>query len=173
MSEDRLLSALNASESVKESEADEKFRKKTVMTDPTKQYKSISEIRKKNSDEDKIFRDLRFLLDPEKDHYKSVRTVSTFNNNYIQYESVGGEDKNLSIKECIDIIRPYLSDIINNHKSQGEWKIHSGNIIIDHKSQGERKIHLTIAINFISTKDFDETRAIHTKGDNIEILMGS
>ena len=57
MSEDRLLSALNASESVKESEADEKFRKKTVMTDPTKQYKSISEIRKKNSDEDKIFRD--------------------------------------------------------------------------------------------------------------------
>ena len=28
MSEDRLLSALNASESVKESEADEKFRKK-------------------------------------------------------------------------------------------------------------------------------------------------
>ena len=113
------------------------------------------------------------MLDPEKDHYKSVKTVITFNNNYIQCESVGGKDKNLSIKECIDIIRPYLSDITNNHKTQGEWKIHSGNIIIDHKSQGEWKIHLTMAINFISIKDFDETRAIHTKSDNIEILMGS
>ena len=42
-------------------------------------------------------------------------------------------EKNLSIKEYIDIIRPYLSDIINNHKTQGEWKIRSSNIITDHK----------------------------------------
>ena len=70
---------------------------------------------------------MRFLLDPEKDHYKPVNTVSAVNNNYIQYESIGDKDKNLSIKEYIDIIRPYLSDIINNHKTQGERKIHSGN----------------------------------------------
>ena len=30
-----------------------------------------------------------------------------------------------------------------------------------------------MAINFISSKDFDETRTIHTKSDNIEIIMGS
>ena len=54
------------------------------------------------------------------------------------------------------MIRPYLSDIINNHKTQGEWKI-----------------QLTIAINFFSSKDSEETRTMHTKSDNIEIMMGS
>ena len=28
--------------------------------------------------------------------------------------------------------RPYLSDIINDHKTQGEWRIHSSNAIIKH-----------------------------------------
>ena len=68
------------------------------MPDPTKINKTIREIRKENLDEDKIFRDLRFLLDPQKDHYKPVKTVSAFSNNYIQYESIGDKDKNLSIK---------------------------------------------------------------------------
>ena len=72
-------------------------------------------------------------MNPEEDHYKPLKNVSTFNNNYIQYESIRDKDKNLSIKEYIDIIRPYLSYIINNHKTQGEWKIHSGNIITDYK----------------------------------------
>ena len=58
----------------------------------------------------------------EKDHYESKKAVSAFNNNYIQYENIGDKDKDLSIKEYNDIIRPYLSDIINNHKTQGEWK---------------------------------------------------
>ena len=30
-----------------------------------------------------------------------------------------------------------------------------------------------MAVNFISSIDFDETRNMHTKNDNIEILMGS
>ena len=62
----------------------------------------------------------------------------------------------LKIREYINTIRPYLSDIINNHKTQGEWKI-----------------HLTMAINFISSKDSDETRHMHTKNGNIEIMMSS
>ena len=37
-------------------------------------------------------------LDPEKDHYKPVKCVSAFNNSYIQYESIGDKDKNLSIQ---------------------------------------------------------------------------
>ena len=52
---------------------------------------------------------------------------------------------------------------MNNCKTQTEWKIHSGNIITDHKTQGEWKIHLTIVINFISSKDSDETLIMHTK----------
>ena len=32
--------------------------------------------------------------------------------------------------------------------------------INDHKNQGEWKTHLTIAINFISSKDPDETRIL-------------
>ena len=80
------------------------------------------------------------MLDPEKDHYEHKKTVSAFNNNYIQYESMGDKDKSLSFKEYIDVIRPYLSDIINNHKAQGKWRINSGNTITEHKTQGEWKI---------------------------------
>ena len=57
--------------------------------------KTIREIRKENRDEDKIPRDLKFLLDSEKDLYKPIRTASVFNNNYIQYESIVDKDKNL------------------------------------------------------------------------------
>ena len=80
-------------------------------------------------------------MEPKKDHYEPKKTVSPFNNNYIQYESVRDKDKNLSIKEYIDVIRPYLSEIINNHEVQGKWKIHSGNKITEHKTQGQWKIH--------------------------------
>ena len=82
-------------------------------------------------------------------------------------------EKNLSIKEYIDIIRPYLSDIINNHKALGEWKIRSSNIITDHKTQKEWIILLTMATGFISSEDSDETCTMHTKNDNIEIMMSS
>ena len=116
MSEDKLLSALNKSKPVK-----------------TKR-----ETRKENRDEDKIFRDLRFLFDTEKDHYEPKKIASaSFNDNYIQYKSMGDKDKNFSVKEYIDVIKPYLRDIINNHKAQGKWRIHSGNTINKHETQGE------------------------------------
>ena len=71
------------------------------------------------------------------------------------------------------MIRPYLIDIINDHDTQGKWRIHSGNKIIDLKTQSEWKIQLTMAINFISSKDSDETRTMHTKSNNVEIMMDS
>ena len=40
------------------------------------------------------------------------------------------------------MIRPYLGNKINNHKTQGEWKFHSGNEVIDCKTQGEMKIEI-------------------------------
>ena len=35
------------------------------------------------------------------------------------------------------MIRPFLRDTINHHKTQGEWKVHSCNEVIDNKAQGE------------------------------------
>ena len=68
------------------------------------------------------------------------------------------------------MIRPYLCDIINDHKTQGEWRIHSGNTI----TQSKWKIELTMAINFISSKkDSNETHTMRTKSNNVEIMMGS
>ena len=47
-------------------------------------------------------------------------------------------------------------------------------MINDYKSKGEWKIQLTAEINFTSLKpDSDETRIMHTKGDNKEIMIGS
>ena len=54
------------------------------------------------------------------------------------------------------MIRPYLRDIINDHKIQGEWKI-----------------QLTMIINFISSKDSGEICLMHTTSDNMEIMIGN
>ena len=70
-------------------------------------------------------------------NYKPIITNSAFNNNYIQYESRGNKDKISTSNEYLDIIRLYLSDIINDHKTQGEWIIHSGNTVIKYKTQRE------------------------------------
>ena len=53
------------------------------------------------------------------------------------------------------MIRPYLGDIINNYKTQREWKVPSVNMVIDYKTQEEWKIQLTMSINLISSKDSD------------------
>ena len=37
----------------------------------------------------------------------------------------------------------------------------------------EDSTQLTMAINFISSKDSDEIRTMHTKSSNVEILIGS
>ena len=61
------------------------------------------------------------------------------------------------VKEYLSLIEPYLADMINDYKSKGEWKI-----------------QLTAEINFISLKpDSDETRIMHTKSYNTEIMIGS
>ena len=52
------------------------------------------------------------------------------------------------------MIRKYLSDIINARQTQTEWKI-----------------QLTMEINFISSEGSSETCTMHTKSDNIEIMI--
>ena len=62
--------------------------------------------------------------------------------------------KTLTVKECLDEIKPYLKDIINNLKKYDSWKI-----------------QLTIAINFMSSKDNDEERVMYSKSDNIDLII--
>ena len=55
----------------------------------------------------------------------------------------------LSIDGYLDKIEPYLNNLIDNHKTQDEWKI-----------------QVTMAMNFISSKDSDEACTMHTKSNN-------
>ena len=129
-------------------------------------YRNIGDIRN-------LFKGVS-LNETDENYYRPIRTKSAFNGNYIKYESKRDKDKNLSPKEYLDMIRPYLSDIINDHKTPKNLSVHSSNEVIDYETQyGEWKIQLTMSINFISSKDSDETRNMHTKSDNIEMMIGS
>ena len=109
----------------------------------------------------------------DEDYYKPVIARGSFNSSYIQYESKGDKGQNLSIKEYLNMIKPYLSDIINDHKTRGLVRCHSGNKAWLEETSNEWKIQLTMTISFISSKDSNETRTMHTKSSNIEIMMGS
>ena len=94
------------------------------------------EKEKHNGIKDEVLRHRRTLFESDReDCYERIRIGNAFISNYIEYESNGDKDKTLSIEEYLDKIRPYLSNIINDHKTQGEWKI-----------------QLTIAINFFLLK---------------------
>ena len=61
---------------------------------------------------------------------------------------------NIKVKTYFNKIRWYLKDILNNLKNSDSWKT-----------------QLTVAINFISSKNNDEERVMHSKSDNIEIMI--
>ena len=98
--------------------------------------------------------------------------MGAFNGNYIQYDSRGNKGKNLSIKKYHDMIKPCLSDIINDHKTKGLERYSSSNKTWVEETPSEWKIQLTMAINFISFKDSDQARTMHTKSNNVEIIVG-
>ena len=54
------------------------------------------------------------------DYYKPIIANGAFNDSNIQYERKGKKDKILTPSEYLDMIRPYLSDIIHHHKTHGE-----------------------------------------------------
>ena len=68
------------------------------------------------------------------------------------------------------MIRPYLRDLINEHKPIDEPIDESND---DNGDRTEWKIQLTMQNSCISTKSFEETHTIHTKSEALEILMGS
>ena len=93
-------------------------------------------------------------LSIDNDHYKPTLVKSGYNGNYVQYGSKG--DKILTLKEYLALIENYLTELINYYKNKGEWKL-----------------QLIAEISFISLKPgSDETRIMHTRSDNIEIMIG-
>ena len=120
-----------------------------------KHKKSIKDIRKENYDVEKILRDIRTLSEPEEDYYKPIKILNAFDDNFVEYESNGEKGKTLSVKEYIDKIKPYLDDLIDEHKIEGEWKI-----------------QLTMTISFL-LKISNETHNMHFKSNNIEIMINN
>ena len=87
--------------------------------------------------------------------YEPTLVKSGYNNNYIEYRSEGNEI--FTFEEYVDLIEPYLRELINDYKSKGEWKI-----------------QLTAQINFISSRPgSDETRVMHTRSVNEEFTNGT
>ena len=70
------------------------------------------------------------------------------------------------------MIKPYLSDLINKHKTHGSARYYSGNKSWIEKTSSEWNIQLTMTINFTSSKDSDGTRTMHTRSNNVEIMFG-
>ena len=74
----------------------------------------------------------------------------------MEYEIRQDKDRNLSLEDYLNIIRPYLRDMIDNHKAHGKWKI-----------------QLIMRINFISPTNTDEFRIMYTRSNNAAVIMGT
>ena len=118
--------------------------------------KTIKDIKRKNYDADKILRDIRTVFESEEIYYETIRICNAFSSNYIEYESNRDKEKTLSIEDYLDKIEPYLNDLTDDLKTQGEWEI-----------------QLTMSSNFISSKDSKETRIMHKTSDNVEIMISN
>ena len=63
-----------------------------------------------------IIRDLFSILD-----YEPILIKTGFDNNYLEYMSNG--NNSLSFNKYLELIKPYLYDLINVCKAKGEWKL--------------------------------------------------
>ena len=93
--------------------------------------------------------------------------------NYIEYKSKGDRYGNLSPKEYLDVIRPYLRDLINEHKPKAELNNtndtnNSKNSNNNNTDRAEWKIQLVMQNNFISDKNFEDTRTIYSASNRIQ-----
>ena len=70
-----------------------------------------------------MIRYVRTLFEQEEDNYVPKRVSSSWNNDYIEYESNGDKNSNLSLDEYLNKIEPYLRDVIIDLQSSDTWKI--------------------------------------------------
>ena len=134
---------------------------KEIERNLTELEENLSKTKKYYDRADNEYRGIRnvrdlFDLSIDDDYYKPIIARGAFNSSYIQYESKGDKRKNLSIKEYLNTIKLYLSDIIDDHKTHGLARYHSGNKTWVEETFSKWEIQLTMSINFISSKDSDE-----------------
>ena len=86
----------------------------------------------------------------EEGYYRWKREWDFVNNRCIEYESNAERNENVSLKEYLDKIKPYLRDLITDLLESDTWKN-----------------PLALIINFISSKDAEKERVMHAKTDNI------
>ena len=90
----------------------------------------------------------------EENYYQPVRVSNFWSTNYTEYKSNCSKNKTLSVEEYLNKISLYLKDTINNLEESYTWKI-----------------QLTISNNFTSSLDSNKERVVHSKSDNIEIMI--
>ena len=102
-------------------------------------------LKKEIEIKDRITRDIRTLFETEeKDYYKPKAVSNFWNNYYIQHESNGEKNRNLTLNGYFSETEPYLRNIIIDLRNSNTWNI-----------------QLTIAVNFISWKDAEEQRLMY------------
>ena len=121
---------------------------KEIEKNLTELEENLSKTKKYYDYDDSEYRGIRnirdlFDLSIDEDYYEPIIVKSAFDGNYIQYESKGDKGKNLSIKKYLNIIKPYLIDIINEHKTHGLVRYHSGNKSWLEETSSWWKIQLT------------------------------
>ena len=134
-------------------------KEKIVLKNIGKYLKKLNnDFKKLQKYHDNITYGLDYLFNElnEEDYYEPKEIKSAFDGNYILYKSRGDKDAKLALYEYFEKNKPYLKDMIDNHKAKGEWKI-----------------HLVIRIIFFSFIDKNEIQVMHTKSDNIEIMNGT
>ena len=89
----------------------------------------------------------------DREYYKPIETKGAFDGNYILYESNG--DNISALFEYFEKIKPYLYNLIDFYKEQGEWKL-----------------QLSMQIRFISFINANEIQIMHSKSDNVDIMSG-
>ena len=71
---------------------------------------------------DRIIRDIRALFEQEEnDCYKSERVNSFWNNNFIEYESNGDKNKNLSLDKYLNKTEHYWRNTIIDLQNSVTW----------------------------------------------------
>ena len=109
-------------------------------------------INNNNTNDDFIenIRDLFSILDHE-----PVLMKSGFDNNFLEYMS--NANNSLSFNEYLELIKPYLCDLINVYKAKGEWKL-----------------QLSVEISFVTQKpESDENHVMYTRSTPEEFMIGS
>ena len=104
-----------------------------------------------------LIRDIRTLFEQEgQDYYKPERVDNFWNNNCMEYESSGDKNRNLSLDEYLNKIKLYLRNKIIDIYNSDAWKT-----------------QLTIAINFIYSKDAEEEHVMQSTCNNLKFTLYS